>query len=233
MNRVVCAGPTIHGIDRTEFDILNFHPPASRGDLLRLVSDGASAILLIDGLFGDRPSVSHKEILYVLSRGIPVFGAASLGALRAAECSTFGMQGIGAIFEDYESGARVSDADVAIIHAPVELQWQPVSTALVDIDATLDAISEVFSIDATTKLRSVAKHIHFAKRTWSEIVKQAGLADNLVAILADRTVHLKQQDALEALKFFVGELSAPPSFDFDTTETLAADIARYVPCRLT
>ena len=41
--------------------------------------------LIIDGSFQSQPAVRHKEILWALSRGIPVIGAASMGALRAAE----------------------------------------------------------------------------------------------------------------------------------------------------
>ena len=42
-------------------------------------------ILIIDGVFQSEPAVRHKEILWALSLGVPVVGAASMGALRAAE----------------------------------------------------------------------------------------------------------------------------------------------------
>ena len=53
------------------------------------------AIGLIDGYFERVPSVSHKEILWAMSQGIVVIGAASMGALRAAELAPFGMLGVG------------------------------------------------------------------------------------------------------------------------------------------
>ena len=53
------------------------------------------AIGIIDGVFLDVASVWHREILWALSQGVHVFGAASMGALRAAELDGFGMRGVG------------------------------------------------------------------------------------------------------------------------------------------
>ena len=59
---------------------------------------------LVDGRYEDIAAVWHKEILYAIEQGALVFGAASMGALRAAECADFGMIGVGAVFERYRSG---------------------------------------------------------------------------------------------------------------------------------
>ena len=69
--------------------------PGEAGDLYRAARGGARVIGLVDGVFEDRPTVWHKEILWALDRGVRVLGAASLGALRAAECAPFGMEGVG------------------------------------------------------------------------------------------------------------------------------------------
>ena len=50
------------------------------------------------------PAVWHKEILWAIGQGVHVFGAASMGALRAAELAPFGMRGVGRIFEAYRDG---------------------------------------------------------------------------------------------------------------------------------
>ena len=42
---------------------------------------GYRRIGIIDGHFGNVPSVWHKEILFALSKGVEVSGAASMGAL--------------------------------------------------------------------------------------------------------------------------------------------------------
>src|SRR5262245_4299213 len=114
--------------------MLDMRPPAACGDILRAVRDGARAIGLIDGLFGDSPSVWHKEILAALAEGIPVYGAASMGALRAAECHRFGMIGVGRIFSEYRDGLRVADSDVAVVHGPAEVRYRPLTEALVDVE---------------------------------------------------------------------------------------------------
>lgn len=112
---------------------------------------GARTIGLIDGLYGDCAAVWHKEILFALSSGIAVFGAASMGALRAAECEAFGMIGIGDIFEAYRDSHRVSDADVAVSHAPGELGYRPLTIALVDAEATLAACGDAITPKNTTR----------------------------------------------------------------------------------
>ena len=68
-----------------------------------------------------------------------VFGAASLGALRAAECAPFGMEGVGAIFERCRSGALEDDHELALAYAPRELDYAPLTEPLVNVRATLDA----------------------------------------------------------------------------------------------
>jgi hypothetical protein len=69
----------------------NVHPPARFGDILRVRSEGVRTVLLIDGLYwNDRP-VRHKELLQLIDSGISVIGAASMGALRAAELNRYGM----------------------------------------------------------------------------------------------------------------------------------------------
>src|SRR5688572_2369741 len=109
MQAAIFAGPSIHGIARALFDAFEFRPPAACGDIIAALHDGVHAIGLIDGVFESTAAVWHKEILLALERGVAVYGAASMGALRAAECHAFGMVGIGRIFADYASGRRVAD----------------------------------------------------------------------------------------------------------------------------
>ncbi len=102
-----------------------FAPPAEAGDLYRAARAGARVIGLVDGVFEDRPTVWHKEILLALANGVRVLGAASLGALRAAECDAFGMEGVGAIFAAARAAGSRTTTSVAVAHAPRELDWTP------------------------------------------------------------------------------------------------------------
>src|SRR5260221_13875353 len=76
-----------------------FHPAAVQGDLLAAVDrDGTEVLGLIDGTFHQNLSVWHNEVCYLLSRGITIYGASSMGALRAVETDRFGMIGVGGVY---------------------------------------------------------------------------------------------------------------------------------------
>ena len=176
MSKVVFAGPSLFGVEPSLLEGYVRRPPARCGDLLRALHDGAAAIGLIDGVFGTVPSVWHKEILAALNGGVPVIGAASIGALRAAECGAFGMSGIGEIYSDYAEGRRIADADVAVLHAPVELGFQPLTVALVDAEAAVGKTLQAGLITPglATALQASARRLHFRDRTWEAIF--AGLS---------------------------------------------------------
>ena len=80
---------------------LELRGPARQGDIWRALDEQPAAIALIDGVFESVPAVWHHELRAALASGVPVFGAASMGALRAAELWRQGMLGIGRIFEWY------------------------------------------------------------------------------------------------------------------------------------
>ena len=83
---VVFLGPTLPAAQAEAILDALYLPPAEQGSVVRTVRDfSPSAIVLIDGAFGKVPAVRHKEILWALACGIPVLGAASMGAIRAAE----------------------------------------------------------------------------------------------------------------------------------------------------
>lgn len=177
MNAVVFAGPTIFPASASIGSAITVLPPAGKGDLLRAAETGANAIGLIDGVFENAPSVWHKEILYCMDKGITVLGSASMGALRAAECADFGMIGIGKIYQDYASGQRASDADVAILHAPAALGHKPLSVALVDVDAALDRKHKLGALSEMerSRLGGLARQMHFKQRTWKRIFQNCDI----------------------------------------------------------
>ncbi|WP_368904552.1 TfuA-like protein [Taklimakanibacter lacteus] len=182
---------------------------------------GIARIGLIDGLFESAPAVWHKEILSALAAGAAIWGAASMGALRAAELHCFGMTGIGKIFEQYVSGERYADADVAVVHAPAELGHLPLTVALVDVEASLARLSDRGVLDRRdiAALAAAACRLHFKDRTWSRVVheaeRNAGDTDRLLARVSQHAFSQKTLDA-EAL---LAELAKP------ATETGSADRA--------
>src|SRR5690348_7830328 len=110
MKPVVFVGPTLSRHPVLASKAFAWRPPATEGDVYRAAMKRPEAIALIDGQFENVPSVWHKEILWALSQGIAVFGAASMGALRAAELDRFGMIGVGAVYEAFRDG-RLGDDD--------------------------------------------------------------------------------------------------------------------------
>jgi hypothetical protein len=199
MTKIAFSGPSLFGVDLGAFLQIEFRPPAASGDILSAVGQGATAIGLIDGLYGDRAAVWHKEILYALSQGIPVLGAASMGALRAAECEAFGMVGIGDVFRSYQDGFRTSDADVAILHAPAELGYRPLTIALVDAEATIAGMADQLNDGDLALLIESARTQHFSARTWRSIAAGAKLAPEIAKMLAGNAVSVKTADALQLL----------------------------------
>ena len=141
MSAVVFLGPSLPLDEARTCLRATYLPPAARGDVYRAVRDRAPRILvLIDGHVRERPAVWHRELLWALAQGVHVIGAASMGALRAAELGAFGMRGTGRIFAAYRDGryapyadAFEDDAEVAVVHGPSELGSRPLTVALVDV----------------------------------------------------------------------------------------------------
>jgi hypothetical protein len=94
------------------------HPPVAHGDLLRLDLDAGDIAVIVDGYFHHVPSIRHKEILWLLARGVRVVGCASMGALRAAELYPYGMVGNGVVFRMYRDGVIDGDDEVAVPDGP-------------------------------------------------------------------------------------------------------------------
>lgn len=248
MTAVVFLGPSLsHAEARQRLDA-TYLPPVRQGDVWRAVVALRPAVIgIVDGVFRDAPAVWHKEILFALSEGVHVVGAASMGALRAAELEPFGMRGVGVVFEAYRdrhlacsSDAPFEDDDeVAVVHAPAEAGWQPLSEAMVDIRCSLARAQREGIVDAAERRRvaDVAKGIFFAERTWEAVLAQAvgtALPATRVAALADWLEHgrvrQKRDDALLLLSEIRQMLAAPrepfrPSFMLAQTSIWAAAVA--------
>lgn len=123
-------GPSLPAVEARGFRVF---PPARQGDVWRALEQGAKAIALVDGVFESQPSVWHREILDALDAGVPVFGGASMGALRAAELHTLGMVGVGRIFRWYRDGEVIDDAEVALLHAGAEHGHRPLTVPQINV----------------------------------------------------------------------------------------------------
>lgn len=169
MSVIVFVGPTLAPAEgRWPIDA-DFLPPASQGDVYRAACTRPDAIGIIDGYFDRVPAIWHKEILWAMAQGIPVYGSASMGALRAAELADFGMIGVGAIFDAFRSGELEDDDEVAVAHASKEDGYRPVSEAMVNIRATLLRAKRegVLSPRTHAAMIEVAKETFYAERSYA------------------------------------------------------------------
>jgi len=202
---IVFAGPSLTDDDRALYPDADWRPPAQAGDLLKLHGAVAPCICLIDGYFDHRPAPRHKEILHLLAGGNTILGAASIGALRAAEMAPFGMIGVGPIFRAYASGRIAGDDEVALAHGPAEWRWRPLTVPLVDVRATLlrAVRKRVLAVQDARQLREAAATIHYSERTWDAAVESAPLPEatkkRLRAWLPAGAVSQKRLDALACL----------------------------------
>lgn len=210
---VVFAGPTIgHDEVQQVLDCVCL-PPVSHGDIIRLMADPPLAIGIVDGYFEGAPSVWHKEILYALDQGVHVFGASSMGALRAAELDVFGMRGVGQTYEWYRDGVIEDDDEVAVLHGPEEVEFAVASEPMVSIRASLaQAVDEAcISQTLADELIAKAKSTFYKKRSWRGLLKDArserhaGKLDSLETWLGSNAIDLKKRDAVAMLTVMADE----------------------------
>jgi len=216
MSIYIFVGPTL-SLEKAkkELDAI-YLPPVSQGDVYRVTEKQPKAIGIIDGYFERVPSVWHKEILWAMNQGIHVFGSASMGALRAAELFTFGMEGVGQIFEDFKNNILEDDDEVAILHGPKETQYNPLSEAMVNIRHTFLAAKDAHIISKSTYLSLIelGKSIYYPDRTYSRILDQAkceGLPKYEITSLHDwlkkGQINQKEIDAISMLKIMKDKLN--------------------------
>jgi hypothetical protein len=226
--KVIFGGPTLHGADLPTAMPFQLRSPARQGDIYRAVKEGASVVGLIDGVYEQVPAVWHKEILFALSLGVHVYGAASMGALRAAECAVFGMIGFGKIYQDIVNGVVEDDAEVAQSHAPAELGFLPLSEPLANVRATLALCLEkgLITKGEHQMLLKLASSIFFKDRTYKSILSAARdigptRSAELLALLKTNGVNQKMADARQLIAAVVNapdlRSDRPSSWIFEPT----------------
>ncbi|APR75901.1 Hypothetical protein A7982_01248 [Minicystis rosea] len=206
---VVFLGPSLDKNTAREILDADYRPPARKGDFYRLLGSDVETAVLIDGVFHGEPAVWQREILAAIDEGITVFGASSMGALRAAELHTLGMIGHGTAFAWYRDGVIDGDDEVALRHASEEFGYRALSEPLVNIRRTLQkaALDGCLTRDEADALVAYAKEIHYPERSYARLLAAAescGIQRATVAALqryiASHRVDVKRQDAIGVLE---------------------------------
>jgi hypothetical protein len=228
----VFLGPTLPVRQARVLLNATYLPPAQRGDVLALLPTRPLAIGIIDGRFESVPSVWHKEILAAMAQGIHVFGAASMGALRAAELDAFGMVGVGQVYDWYRLGIIDADDEVAVVHGSAETLFVSLSVAMVDVRDACAAAAAVGVIPphVASVIVDVARDMFYAERSYPAILAAAGaMADDGPSIhrmkefLASFGPGLKTRDALALLEHmtaFMQDSPDPLTIDYHVEQSV-------------
>lgn len=200
---LVFLGPTLRLADaQTTLDAVYLQPAAQGDILLAAHAFRPRAMVLIDGQFEDRPPVRHKEILWAMAQGIVMVGAASMGALRAAEMSAFGMVGVGLIYRWYRRWPLAPDDAVAVHSAPADMDFLCLTDSLIDLQRTFSSLMRrnVITVDERKRLSAIARDLNFRDRTMAAVLKAAKSPADTHAAIRGGLIAQKRADALLALK---------------------------------
>ena len=189
-------------LDSDENNTIIYKRPIKRGDLSQALKENPDIIAIIDGVFHQNSSVGHKEILKVMEKGIKVYGASSMGALRASELDTLGMCGIGYVYEQYATGKVTSDDDVAVMLDSETLE--ALSEPLINMDYVFtNAVGEnIITQEEKDDLIRIAKATFYPKRNYSQTLAESDLDDEKKAELIDFiriSPDIKKEDAKELI----------------------------------
>jgi hypothetical protein len=193
---VIYLGPSLSSATARSWLNATYLPPIKRGDLA-LLSPDVQIVGIVDGVFHQSLAVSPKEIVALLDRGVSVYGASSIGALRAAEAHTYGMIGVGKIFEMYRDREIDADDEVAVAYDPsTELT---VSEPLVNIRSALrTAVAEgIIRCDEADEIIRTLKGIYYPLRSYQLVERMSPV---LTPFLRASHYNQKRDDAVLLLR---------------------------------
>ena len=192
---IVFVGPSIPlALAKRTLPDADYRPPIKRGDLDDVPF--GTIVGIIDGVFAQTLAISPGEVRHACERGVVIYGAASMGALRAAEVST--VIGVGRVFEMYSTGTIERDDEVAILFDPDT--HRPLTEPLVNVRYAVERLvrSATLARNAGDALIESCARLHYTERTYRNILQNSTLAHNLDVDDIIRFLHnfdLKRDDA--------------------------------------
>lgn len=202
---IIFTGPSLHPDDAEKILKADYRPPVGRDDVLVALRDKPKIIGIIDGVFHQKPAVSHKEILKALSMGVTVIGGSSMGALRASELDEMGMIGVGKVYTAYKTGEIESDDDVAVVFNPQTNEQ--LSEALISMNYNFQRANKagIITLEELEDLKKTAKEIYYPKRIYKLVLNNSKLnsskKDSLSEFLERYGEDIKKKDAILVLKY--------------------------------
>lgn len=184
------------------FSEAEFCAPIRRGDLDKIKNPKNFVIGIVDGVFHQSLAVSVIEVRMFLEKGGIVFGASSMGALRAAELRHMGMRGIGQIYEDYVAGKLNSDEDVALALHPETGEALTIPTVQVKYAIGEAKLAKLISEKSARAALAASLKIYYPERalkmlakSWEDKLNREEIAA-LINILSDPAHDPKRLDAI-------------------------------------
>ena len=212
MRVVVYTGTSINYHDAMKILNADYRPPVKRNDIKRIMRNPPDIIGIIDGVFFDSAAVAHREIIDAIKSGVIVVGGGSMGALRASELDSYGMIGVGKIYEMYRSGVLESDDEVAVTFDADTME--AMSVPLVNIRATLGSAVEsgLLEHEIADSILEIARKLFYPDRNYlnivSECMKKGIVSDpdqgKLLDLLLEHEVDVKREDAVSVLEKIKG-----------------------------
>ena len=195
-------------LDSDEDNEVIYKRPIQRGDLNLALKENPDIIGIIDGVFHQNSAVGHKEILNVMKKGIKVYGASSMGALRASELDTLGMIGIGYVYNQYASGEVDSDDDVAVMLDSQTLEALSVPLINMKYVFTKAMAENIITEEEKDELLQTAKKTYYPKRNYAQTLSSSSLDDDKKDNLIDfirQSADIKKEDAKKLLQHIKNE----------------------------
>lgn len=210
MKAVIFLGPTLPVDEARKILDAVYLPPVEQAGLVSAVTTYRPDVIgIVDGKFLQSLSVWHKEILFAIEQGVWVYGASSMGALRAAETDVFGMIGVGEVYRMYASGEVNDDDEVALAHGLEETGYRKVSEPMINVRATMRLACDegVIDDDLRQQMIAIAKSIYFPNLTFPAIFAKAQAAhvpepvlDRLARFVEQHYRDIKREDAILLLE---------------------------------
>lgn len=135
MSPIVFLGPSLPLTDARQILSADYRSPVRAGDLDALLN--SRTVLILDGILEPGIRLPVREACRALGNGICLYGAASTGALLAAELITSGVIGLGKIFSYLTHHPDNREDLLAVLH--YEHDTRPLTVPLINPVLWLEA----------------------------------------------------------------------------------------------
>lgn len=211
---IIFLGPSLSHKKAKQILDADYRFPAKKGDLLNLLtltSTEKIQIGLVDAVFLQDYPPTPIEVYQLVARSnqFQVFGASSLGALRAVELEKYGMIGIGKIFDFYKRNIIDADDEIAVTFD--QYQNNLISEALIDIRYNLFLAYKhgIINKEVKRNMIKIAKKIYFPYRTYDNIINKTlekypscfEQINLFRSFINHNRRSLKERDAIELLRY--------------------------------